>query len=229
MPYENLLQGLTDVLNGQRIQDATSIDLSKTLIKVFLLIGLRQNHYPTKEEHIFIEAYIRKNYYHKTLDELYLAFDLAIKNQLECDAKVYDQFTIEYLVRVMDAYKKWLRNNYTPPKKEIQETIMEISKEEKIADINEWEQKDKINLYLLPVYLYDWLLELNYINPTREEKIEIFAKAKELHKDKLKTEAIESGNFRQFNKFLEYDESEKQMVQNLAKRMIVYNYLKSKK
>lgn len=177
---------------------------------------------------MFLINYILQNYSHKTLDELYLAFDLAIKDELELDdVKVYDQFSVEYLVRIMTAYKKWLnkqsKNIIQKPKEEMQQ---EITKEEKYEEINEWKNKDKINLYLIPVYLYDWLKEFGMINPTTEEKKEIYKSAETMHTEKLKQDGILKSNLDDYNDFKK--NGNKQVIVNLSKKLIVYNYLKKK-
>lgn len=100
------------VLAAKLVSQATDGDISKVFAGIFFVIGLRRQHFPTQQEDKLIFAYLRTHYGHKSLDELTLAFNLAIKGELELkpeDVKVYDQFTIAYLVTVMEAYRKWLK------------------------------------------------------------------------------------------------------------------------
>ena len=76
---------------------------------LFRSIGLRQQHYPNQMALSFIVNYLRTNFSHKTIDELYLAFELAIQNKLDVeDVNVYDNFSIVFLEKIMQSYKKWL-------------------------------------------------------------------------------------------------------------------------
>jgi len=97
-------------LSGVKVCEAEDNDLYRTLSIIYLIVGLRPHHFPTKQEDTVILGFLREEYALKTLDELILAFKLAMKGELDLeDVKVYDQFTCEYLARVMTAYRKWLK------------------------------------------------------------------------------------------------------------------------
>lgn len=223
MPFIISSTEFLDALNGKKINDASSPEISMMLVKVFMLIGLRPAHYPTKEEQIFIESYIRKNYFNKTIQEILFAFDLYIQNKFELNyEKVYDQFQISLFVQVMNAYKNWIRANYEPkiePKKEI---MYELSQDHKRAEILEFIENKNVNLFLIPVYIYEWMVELDFINLTKEQKQELFKKAKEIYKQRLLSEMTSIRRY-------EFSESDKNNIRNLAKRIAVHNYIKSKK
>lgn len=226
MPDYNT-SSVMQVLMQKRISDASDIEIAQKLSIIYYLIGLRPNHFPTPEEDAFLYGYIRKKYSHKTLEELVLAFELAIDNKLDLeDVKVYDQFTPEYLTRIMNAYKSWLNQlhkNKKPEKMENEKVT--ITDEYKLNEIDEWLNKKDINLWLIPVYLYYYLKDLNFINLTNAEKKLIFKKAKELYFNKIQKEAIESGNIRSLKTSLEVDESNIERIRNLARKIVVYDFL----
>jgi hypothetical protein len=50
------------VLNGIKIENSTNVQLAQTLVKIFILIGLRMQHYPDMINNEFLVSYIKKNY-----------------------------------------------------------------------------------------------------------------------------------------------------------------------
>jgi hypothetical protein len=218
------------VLQAQKIADASDQKIKETFIKIFLLVGLRQQHYPNELALTFIINYLRKTFGHKTIEELYLAFELAIQNKLDVDdINVYDQFSIVFLEKIMQSYKKWLFKQ----SQENQIKPMEIEMEmpiDKLEEIIEWEQKKEINMRFIPLYLYDYLIEYDRIKPTKEEKWDYYNRAIQVTTDNLKQEI---GNRKELKHFLLMVEEgligdTKKSIINLSKRMIVFDYLKNK-
>lgn len=140
------------------------------------MIGLRPQHFPTKEEDVFLFRYIRSHYGRHSIDELYLAFDLAINNKLDIDDyKVYDQFSIEYLVRIMNSYRRYSGEQFEQEKpKTMIEEIKVITHDEKKADIEELIHSQNYDVRRIPMYMYDWMVELGYINHTHEDKYRMY-------------------------------------------------------
>ena len=154
-------------------------------MKVFLLVGLRQQHYPNQMALTFIINYLRNNFSHKTIDELYLAFELAIQNKLDIDeVNPYDQFSIAFLEKIMQSYRKWLFKQ----SQENQVKPMQIENKvpiDKLAEIEEWEQKTELKMQFIPLYLYDYLIEYGKINPTNEQKWNYYNRAIQVKTDQL--------------------------------------------
>ena len=143
------------------------------------MIGLRPQHFPTKEEDVFLFRYIRSHYGRHSIDELYLAFDLAINNKLDIDDyKVYDQFSIEYLVRIMNAYRRYAGEQFEQekPKTMIEETRV-VTDEEKKADIEELIHSQHYDIRRVPMYMYDWMVQLGYIKHTDQDKYRMYGQA----------------------------------------------------
>lgn len=229
------------VLNGIKIENSTNVQLAQTFVKIFILIGLRMQHYPDKINNEFLVNYIRKNYGHKTLDELYFAFDLAIKDELNLqDSKVYDQFTIEYLVRIMNAYKIYLfkKSNELTIKKELPKTE-KMNNKQKLEDIETYLVRTDLNinnLFLIPLYIFDNLIELQMLIQTDKQKAIMYKRATELYGMQLKNEAVNFERFAliKYNSFLNLKErnfidikqDDVDNIDNYYKKLSVLNYIK---
>ena len=230
------LSTITDIqtiLNSKLIKDASDYEISKELLKIYFIIGLRPQHFPTKEQDSFIFKYLKAKFGHKTLEELYLAFDLAINQKLDLeDYKVFDQFSIEYLVRIMNAYRRWLiKTKIDLEIKEEPKLIeMTVLDEEKKQDIEEWLNKKDLNIHYIPLYIYDYLCEFEYIMLSSEEKIEKIKKAASMRFSILQAEG--GGEFKAFlemykNGYKGLKGDEVIRVRELAKKISVYDYIKS--
>ena len=99
---------------------------------IFILVGLKAQNYPANEEKQLLHAFIFKNYGGHTPEEIKLAWDLAIMQKLNLrpeDVTCYENFSIAYFSRIMEAYREWAReqikqlpapverNELTPKKK----------------------------------------------------------------------------------------------------------------
>ena len=238
MPVLNTqIETVKQVLNGRQISGATESQLSKTLIYIYSLIGLRMQHFPNAIEDKILFSFIRAEYSSKTLEEFILAFKLAIKDELDLeDIKVYDQFTCEYLARVMTAYSKWLKkvNKEIPaPVPQITFKTIITTPEEKLSDIQEWEEKKDVQVKFIPPYLYEYLIEFGKISPTVGDKWEAMGKATDLRKSELYEESlnlrIESvsayKNFLEMYTNGEYKGAEIERIKTLSKKIMVFDYL----
>lgn len=227
-------------LSGLMINNASEVQIRQTLILIYTMVGLRVQHYPNMAEDTLLISFTRSEFGLKTLDELLLAFKLAIKGELEIeDAKVYDQFTCEYMARIMTAYRRWLKSRsaeVVAPKKMIMNNVI-TSQEEKLADIAEWEAKEDVKIEFIPPYLFDYLVEFEKITPTKKEKWDAMALAADLRKTELFKE-IDNPKPRKedvayYNAFLimygksEYTGYEPDRLKNLAKKIMVFDYLKN--
>jgi len=229
----NIITAIQTILKGKLISEASDSEISKELLKIYFIIGLRPQHFPTKEQDVFIFQYLKAKFGHKTLEELYLAFDLAINQKLDLeDYKVFDQFSIEYLVRIMNAYRKWLIKTKTEIEIKEEPKLIEmiITDKEKKQDIAEWEAKKDINVHYIPLYIYDYLCEFGKIILSANEKALIYQKAAGMRYSMLQVEG--GGEFTTFAEMFKkgYQEikgDEVLRIKELAKKISVYDYLKS--
>ena len=208
----HIQNGTTDIVNillSKKIADSTDGEIQDGLLKIFLLVGLRMQHYPDKLHNQFLINYIRKEYAHKTLDELQLAFELAIKQQLDIDdCKVYDNFSIEYLVRIMNGYRLWLiaENKKLVKVNDIEVDIV-LTERDKLNDIETYLNRTDINLrnlHYIPLYIYDYMIELKLINQTDKQKSIMYKRCLQLFEEKLSIKAIslEKSDVQDYNRFM---------------------------
>jgi hypothetical protein len=231
-------------LSGKLIIQATDRELLNTMLFIYNLIGLRIQHFPTPGDDVILLDFIRTEYYNKTLDELILCFKLAIKGELELeDAKVYDQFTCEYLARCMTAYRKWLKkvnSDIKPEVKELPAVITETTPEDMWNDIQEWETKEQIDIKFIPPYLCGYFRVFGKIVVTELMKADYMTRAKEIIKAEMFNESEgaklrkDNGPVLEFKKFMIMYSEKKwsseylSRFRNLAYKMLVYDYLTKK-
>jgi len=205
------------------------------------MIGLRPQHFPSPEEDLFIFNYLRVNFGHKTLDELYLAFDLAIKGKLDIESKPYDQFSILYLVSIMNAFRIYSNHLMKEMPQKPMETLPPPTEteQEMINDVMEYVKNDFYNfrnLLMIPLYLFTICEKLSFINQTEKQKIKMYGKAVQYRKNMLKNETIVNiSHNREYQKFIKDLENntlssfEIQFISDIYKRMSILEYLIEKR
>jgi len=231
--------GIIKILKSKKIIDCSPKEIIEKLSIIYMMIGLRPQHFPTQIEDQMLLTFIKKHFGHKSIDELYLAFELAITGELEIDdVKVYDQFTLEYLMRIMNGYKRWLIiksreivDNIKP--KEL--PIPPLTEQDKLQEIEEWRKKDSINYKLIPLYLYDWMFDYDYINLNDEDKIKLYSRSIKLRENELRNEAeLFGGDKTTYRNFMRMKESnfenispdEERIINTIFKKIAVFEFLK---
>lgn len=237
-------------LQGVKIRDAEDWQIGKKLTIVYSLVGLRPQHYPTREQDKLLFDFMRMNYPAKTLDEIVLAFNMLIQGELEVkpdDAKVYDQFTCEYLARVMTAYRRWLlrvNENHIEekPKNHPRLTNTITSYEDKVKEIERWKEKElPEHIEMIPLYLYDYLLATKELELTNDDKWEYAEQAGKFRKEELdkwfedvtiKKYQNEIDDYKVFcEQFKKGCVTGKEVnrIRSIAKKLAVLDYLKASK
>lgn len=79
---------------------------------VMVKIGLRANNFPDKLETEILIQHIVENFGGHRIDEIKLAFDMAIMGKLSCEASCYENFSCAYFTQVMNAYQDWSKEEY---------------------------------------------------------------------------------------------------------------------
>lgn len=242
MPIQNGTTDIVNILLSKKIADSSDGEIQDKLLSIFILVGLRMQHYPDKLHNQFLINYIRKEYAHKTLDELQLAFDLAIKQKLDIDDyKVYDNFSIEYLVRIMNGYRLWLiEENKKLVKMDDIEVDIVLTERDKLNDIETYLNRTDLNirnLHYIPLYIYNYMVELKLINQSDKQKSIMYKRSLQLFEEKLSIKAIslQKSDVQDYNRFIKYkaigflDISDDfvTQVEHLYKRLSVLDYIKN--
>lgn len=136
--------------------------------------------------------YIRRKYPFRTIDELYLAFELAINDKLDIDdAKVYDQFSIEYLTRILNAYGRYVfktMKDLKVTKHQLETTP--LTDQDKMKDIQDYlEGPEPV---IAPLYIYDFMTQLGMTKYTDEEKARMYREAINQRKRDLEIQQIKN-------------------------------------
>lgn len=106
-------RALLQALRSTPLYLSHDADLKTMLKYVMMKTGLRHNNIPDDIETQVLLDHIKKNYGNNTLDEIRLAFDMAINEDLDInpdDIKHYENFSCAYFSRIMNAYVSWAAN-----------------------------------------------------------------------------------------------------------------------
>lgn len=139
-------------LEGKKIWHGTEEQMKVSLKYIYILIGLKAQNYPAAEEKQLLHAFIFKNYGGHTPEELRLAWDMAIMQKLNIrpeDVTCYENFSIAYFVRIMEAYREWAKEQV----KQLPAPVIDrtLTKKEKL-DINlRWALKLLNEINKLPI------------------------------------------------------------------------------
>lgn len=230
------LTGLIAQSKGSKlIQDSTDEEIKQALAKIFLLVGLRKQHFPNGFELDFIVSNIRKLYPHRTIFDLTNAFELGLRKEIDVELNCYDQFTLIYLSNIMDAYRKYLVSAYNElPVEHPKQIEYKMTKEEKLADIEDFGTTESA-FGMIPGYIYDWIIELGLIVLNEDDKIEYYRRAIIMRETELKANA-EAGDMKEYNFFMKmkkngFADITKQEFNNIEfnyKRIVVREYYRNK-
>jgi hypothetical protein len=187
------------------------------------MVGLRGKNMPTEVESKILFQKIREYYPHKKLDELVLAFDLAIQKKINAEVNVYDQFTLPYLTEIMDKYRVYVNEMAKDMPVEVPKQITyKISNEEKMLDIEEFRMQ-QVAFGMIPTYIYQWIIDLQLFEPTEEQRIEMYRRALLMREKELRTEA-ENGNRRGYVAFLNFKKNNFENISNDELNNIEFNF-----
>jgi hypothetical protein len=105
---------LEEVLCDVKIKDASEEEIRKAIKFCMLVVGLRAKSIDAmdKIERRVLVNFIRQNFYGHTIAEFKLAFNKAVIGELDADANPYENFSCEYVGRIMKAYRKWASIQY---------------------------------------------------------------------------------------------------------------------
>ena len=225
----------------KRLIDCDAFEINQQLAKIYLIIGLRPQHFPTDYETQFLIDYIKTNHGQKGIGELYFAFQLSVQDKLDIEsANPYDQFSVIYFERIMIAYRAWLNKKYIEESQvriEPEQIEYKMTNEEKWEEINDWKQRKEIDIRIIPIYLYEWLEEFGEIMLDKDEKTKIYEQAAQMYLSIMRKQAEQQNTWQEFNRYVnQHTLGFKQIkgeyvpiLRNLSMRIAVYNYLKNTK
>jgi hypothetical protein len=114
-------------LEDKKIKDATVKEIKEAIRYCMLIVGLKAqtiDAFTEIEKEVMIQFIVR-HYGGHTLSEFKLAFDKALIGDLglpKKEVKAYENFSCEYISRIMSAYREWSRDVYKEVSKTVEET-----------------------------------------------------------------------------------------------------------
>ena len=133
--------------------------IKQALRAIMVKVGLRAANMPDEAEKRILLAFIVENYGNHTVDELNLAFNMAISGRLGVDAKCYENFSCLYFSEIMNAYRLWAKEAIKTKK----ETIKALPAPPDDGADRDWfyEIKEKYltgayAFAILPTVIFDW-------------------------------------------------------------------------
>lgn len=97
---------------GEKLKDATDIEIKKLIAYIFALIGLKSENLPSDFQKAVIINFMRSDLGNWTAEEVKQAFHLLAGKKLDMDSKHYQNFSAIYLGEVMQAYQKVKQSAY---------------------------------------------------------------------------------------------------------------------
>ncbi len=98
-------------LKSKSIKDSSFDEVKEVLRFVMMKVGLRAQNLPNDLEKVVLYEHIVSNYSGHTLEEIKVAFDMAISGKLDFtdgqSAVCYENFSCLYFSTIMNAYEKW--------------------------------------------------------------------------------------------------------------------------
>ena len=174
---------IIEAFKGDKLNLLSPVTLRENLAYIFTLIGLTR--LPDTIELEVIEDFIRSTYPFFTIQEMRIAFKMAVQGKFDCNIEHYEKFSPKYISGIMNAYKlkaNQVRKNIPPlpeqPVKQLTEQeIVDFTKEDwlngKREDFNRVFNADKVFKILLKqgklTFTQDQILET--INVVREDNL----------------------------------------------------------
>ena len=150
---------IIEAFKGDKLNLVSPIMLRENLAYIFTLIGLTR--LPDVIELEVIEDFIRTTYPFFTIQEMRIAFKMAVQGKFDCNIEHYEKFSPKYISGIMNAYKtkaNQVRKNIPPPpdppaKQLTDDEIVEFTKNDwingKREDFNKLFNADKVFKILL--------------------------------------------------------------------------------
>lgn len=225
-------------IGTQKIKDATLEDIKQPLRYAMVKVGLRAQNFPTEEEKGILLAHVVQEFGANTLDEIRLAFDLLISEQLDLEDKeriCYENFSCAYLSLVMNSYRRWANNVYEQHSPKYNPLQIEHKEDTSDKAMQEWFDSVKQNetrFEFLPPMLYDWLEEKGKIKKSNKEKWDYMRAAVNVRQAQLaKTFADDPKSLPKLQAFNDMKErmsfapDEMGKLKDISKRLILKEYI----
>ena len=203
-----------------------------------MIIGIPEDKYPSKNSIYVIVDLVLRIYGNHTDKEIRSAFELAASGDLDVPEH-FNNFSFKYFSAVLNSWKievnKEMQEEMKSDVIEQPKFIGEVDWSDTLDFIIEQSKTQNINKMIIPSYLYDWMIKKRLINPTGEEKKEMFQKSLDRIMNELSSKYLngfasneDKALLRRLNDGFDKSSAEHTLISNEAKKMIVVNYIKTK-
>ena len=219
---------LSKAFSSPLIKNCSLEDITGALRLSFVKVGLRAANLPSDLERQVLIDFIIRNYSGHTIQEINLAFDLAIMEKLDVETNHYENFTCKYFASIMKAYRRWAANRHDEATKK---PVLMLEDKQEMTD-EEWEEwieaiKD-YKFEAIPVVLYDYYKRTGKIILTDEEKHLLMERSISYHLSTLELLTPERSHFEKMKNEGVFDKQATSRLKNLSKKFAIQDYLKSK-
>jgi hypothetical protein len=177
------------IINGERE------NLVKALRWVMMKVGLRQQNWPTTEETAVLIQHLESNYGGHTVDEIKLAFDMAIAGKLDVEVNCYENFSCLYFSNIMAAYREWAKEEYKQIEAKQPIALPEIKEDMSAEAMTDWFnatakkiKAGELKVDFVPLMLYEFMDHNGNITATKEEKYMYLQRAADYRQSQLQEE-----------------------------------------
>jgi hypothetical protein len=226
--FDNPLQ---NAMQEKKISWCENETLTQALRYCMMIIGIREKNLPTQMEFDFLKDFLRRNFAGHTTAELKLAFEMATAGRLELGndgAKCYENFSCEYLGRIMSAYRKWASQEFKgiqPVQQLALAAPVKADWKETCEDCYQKYLSGNYDMRLWPWQIYEGFVESGFMS--EDNYILFLGKAKDIIKAEQKEDLQKSRESRMagsVNDILEQmQKSDDNQVNNWAMRVAVYD------
>jgi len=164
---------IIEAFKGDKLNLISPVMLRENLAYIFTLIGLTR--LPDTIELEVIEDYIRSTYPFFTIQEMRIAFKMAVQGKFDCNIEHYEKFSPKYISGIMNAYKtkaNQVRKNIPPPP---EEPVKQLTDQE-IVDftIKDWlnGKREDFNRVFNADKVFKILLKQGVLKFTQEQILE---------------------------------------------------------
>lgn len=176
-------------------------NLHKLIVKWAVLTGVKP--LPTDDEIRMLVEYIAEHFYRYSLMEVDNAFNLATAGKLDIEADHYQSFSVIYISKILNAYKRYngkyiidYRNQIAEQEKKASEPTekekLKMMVENILEGFDNFKEEPKYNHF--GYISYDFLSNLGVISLDKETKSVLLKQARKIAIEDLREKKKESTN-----------------------------------
>lgn len=176
---DSLIRKIESAHASIRIKDCQDEAIAAVLNYVFTLLGIPERNEPDQKNKAVILAFIRGFWQHMPLEELKLAFELALDKKFNVKLNLYDRpFNVEFMSKVITAYREFTRAQTTPHLKPVpQLPSPESTPEQMYISLTQYiHHNKKIPLIWAWDTVFDYMETAGILKDTLDEK-KLFAQS----------------------------------------------------